>query len=47
MCQPARYFISGSAVPDWVIFDERVLREGLAGALGAGFFDDDWKLRKE
>jgi len=43
MIQPARYFMSGSAVPDWVIFDETVLRKGLAGVTAAGWFSDDWK----
>jgi dienelactone hydrolase len=45
--QPNRYFISGAAVPDWVIFDETVLRKGLAGVLDAGHFENDWSLREE
>jgi len=44
MAQQARYFISGAAVPDWVIFDEKVLREGITGVLDAGYFTNDWKL---
>jgi len=42
---PARYFISGSAVPDWVVFGEEVLSKGLSGVKAAGYFSRDWKLR--
>ncbi len=47
MMQQARYFISGSAAPDWTVFDDRVLKEGLAGVSAAGWFDNAWRLRKE
>jgi poly(3-hydroxybutyrate) depolymerase len=47
MIQQARYFISGSAAPDWTVFDDRVLKEGLAGVTDAGWFDSGWRLPPE
>ena len=44
--QQARTFISGSAVPDWVIFDETVLEMGLAAVRAAGYFTNDWSLTR-
>jgi poly(3-hydroxybutyrate) depolymerase len=38
------YFTSGVAYPDWVVAKTSVLTEGLTGVLGAGFFDNDWRI---
>ena len=35
---------SGTAVPDFLIFDRRVRRYGWAGVRAAGFFDPDWNF---
>lgn len=39
-----RYFVSGSGFPDFLIFKVNKLREGLKGVVGAGYFDNSWKL---
>jgi dienelactone hydrolase len=39
-----RYFVSGVAYPDLVIFDSSVLREGGSAIRAAGFFGLDWQL---
>lgn len=38
-------FVSGIGVPDYVVFDETVLRRGDDGVLAAGFFAPDGALR--
>ncbi|MCL6466513.1 MAG: prolyl oligopeptidase family serine peptidase [candidate division WOR-3 bacterium] len=35
---------SGTAIPDFLIFDRRVRRYGWAGVRAAGFFDPDWNF---
>jgi predicted esterase len=40
-----RYFVSGVAVPDWVIFDEEVLTGGLPAVAASGYFTNEWKFR--
>jgi hypothetical protein len=39
-----RYFVSGVAYPDFVIFDAGVLREGNRAIRAAGFFGLDWHI---
>jgi poly(3-hydroxybutyrate) depolymerase len=39
------YFISGVGYPDWVIFDASVLKQGVKGVRGAGYFSQDWGLK--
>lgn len=38
------YFVSGIAYPDWVVFTPDTLVKGPSGALGAGFFGNDWSI---
>lgn len=40
----ARYFISGVACPDYVVFGLETLSKGMEGVLEAGFFDNGWEL---
>ena len=40
----ARYFVSGVACPDFVVFDTGVLSGGMSGVLDAGYFSNEWKL---
>jgi len=47
MMQQARYFVSGSAVPDWVVFGDEVLMVGMEGVAAAGYFEHDWSLSGE
>ncbi len=35
---------SGSGLPDYIIYDESVLKYGRAGVKALGFFDKDWKF---
>jgi hypothetical protein len=39
-----RYFLSGVAIPDWVVFDDSVLEVGLPGVADAGYFTRSWRL---
>lgn len=41
-----RYFVSGSGFPDFLIFETSMLREGIDGVIGAGYFDNSWNLDK-
>jgi len=41
---PNRYFVSGSGFPDFMIFNSSMFREGIEGIVGAGYFDNEWKL---
>jgi poly(3-hydroxybutyrate) depolymerase len=38
------YFVSGVAYPDWTVFSPAVLRDGIGGVIGAGFFGNDWRV---
>lgn len=40
-------FVSGVAMPDWVIARTNVFQVGRAGVIGAGYFDSSWKPSKE
>ncbi|MHC4472798.1 MAG: carboxylesterase family protein, partial [Planctomycetota bacterium] len=42
--QQARYFISGSACPDWVVYSDDTLLEGMAGVAASGYFGNAWEL---
>lgn len=35
---------SGAGLPDFIIFDEKVKRQGWGGVICAGFFDSEWQL---
>lgn len=41
----ARYFISGVAYPDYVLFSLEVLSGGMDGVVESGYFGDEWDLR--
>jgi len=43
----ARYFISGVACPDYVVFSPDTLSGTAAGILDAGCFDNEWNLQGE
>ncbi len=45
MAQHARYFLSGTAVPDWVVWAPETLTEGMAGVVSSGFFGPDGEYR--
>jgi hypothetical protein len=38
------YFLSGVGLPDWLVLDPTVLRDGLAGVRAAGFYGPDWQI---
>ncbi|MEY3601815.1 MAG: hypothetical protein RL169_1059 [Armatimonadota bacterium] len=40
-------FVSGVAMPDWIIAKTDVFQVGRAGVVGAGYFDSTWKPSKE
>jgi hypothetical protein len=37
------FFVSGVAIPDWVLAKATVFQRGRAGVIGAGYFDSAWK----
>lgn len=39
-----RYFISGAGFPDMLIVSSAMIREGISGVKGAGFFGNDWSM---
>ncbi len=41
------YFSGGSGFPDFMIFDPEMLIEGQDGVRMAGFFDNDWTLKRK
>lgn len=45
MLAASRYFISGVAAPDWIVFSVDTLTHGMEGVAASGFFTDDWRLR--
>jgi hypothetical protein len=38
------YFIAGTGFPDWMILDRSLYTKASGGVVGAGFFDNSWKL---
>ena len=38
------YFIAGTGFPDWMILDRTLYTKASGGVVGAGFFDNSWKL---
>ncbi len=38
---------SGSGLPDFIVYDDKVREKGWAGVMAAGFFDMNWKVDKE
>jgi hypothetical protein len=38
------YLTSGAGMPDFVVLDVEMLREGAPGLRAAGYFDMDWKF---
>jgi hypothetical protein len=38
------YFLAGTGFPDWMILDHNLYLQGVGGIVGAGFFDNSWKL---
>ena len=43
----ARYFVSGVACPDYVVFGPETLSGTAEGILDAGCFDNGWNLQGE
>ena len=43
---PGRYFISGVAYPDFLLFDADSLTKGTKAVRAAGYFGDDWSLKR-
>ncbi|MFY8053418.1 MAG: hypothetical protein ACOVP2_12425, partial [Armatimonadaceae bacterium] len=41
------FFVSGVAMPDWMVAKSDVFQVGRAGVVGAGYFDSSWKPAKE
>ena len=41
-----QYFSGGSGFPDFMIFSNEMLRDGVSGVKMAGFYDNDWTLRE-
>lgn len=39
-----QYFSGGSGFPDYFIFKSSMLKDGSESVIGAGFFDNNWKL---
>jgi hypothetical protein len=35
---------SGAGFPDWMVWDDQVKLDGMAGVLAMGFFDLDWQV---
>ena len=40
-----RHFVSGVAIPDWVVFDGTTLEDGLSGVKASGYFTREWGLK--
>jgi hypothetical protein len=38
------YLAPGGGLPDFAVFDARMLRDGIEGVRAAGFFDNDWRV---
>jgi hypothetical protein len=38
------YLAPGVGLPDFAVFDARMLRDGIEGVRAAGFFDNDWRV---
>ncbi len=41
---PNHYLVNGTSFPDFVLFDESVLEEGINAVKAAGFFGNDWSV---
>jgi len=41
------YFVSGVQYPDWCVFGPEIYTKGTGGVIGAGFFDDQWKVTQK
>jgi len=44
MAQQSRYFVSGSACPDYAVWSTDALDVGMEGMAAAGWFDGGWRL---
>ncbi|MEN8151005.1 MAG: prolyl oligopeptidase family serine peptidase [Planctomycetota bacterium] len=40
-----RHFVSGVAIPDWVVFDGSTLEQGMDGVKASGYFSRNWALQ--
>ena len=40
------YLVNGTTFPDVTIFDSSVVKDGISGVLGSGFFGNDWSVDK-
>ena len=40
-------FTSGVAYPDWTVFSADVMKKGVKGVKGCGYFTNDWNLSSD
>ena len=38
------YFVSGVALPDWIVIGAEAMSEGVRGVRATGFFDNQWRV---
>ena len=38
------YLVNGTTFPDLIIVNSHVIKEGVAGVEGTGFFGNDWSI---
>ena len=36
------YLVNGTTFPDLIVFDENMMKNGIDGVIGSGFFGNDW-----
>ena len=41
------YLVNATTFPDFMVFTDKVLSEGIPGVISSGFFDNSWQLRDE
>lgn len=41
------YLLNGTFYPDFLIFEDSMMSEGLPGVKAAGFFDNSWSIKKD
>lgn len=38
------YLVNGTTFPDLIVFDENMMKNGIDGVIGSGFFGNDWSV---
>lgn len=41
------YLLNGTFYPDFLIFEDTMMSEGLPGVKTAGFFNNSWSIKKD